>query len=111
MRVQIASTPTGAEVHNDGALLGRTPFTIERPRAGEPALDLVLKLSGFKDAPIRISAYTQEKLAITLARRWTAVPSAPVRPPPVKPDPVKPPVDEPPRPRPRPPTEVLDPWN
>ena len=59
-------------VHNDGALLGRTPFTIDRPKAGQPPLDLVLKLSGFKDAPVRISPYTQEQLQITLTRRWTA---------------------------------------
>jgi PEGA domain-containing protein len=110
VRVQIASTPTGAEVHNDGALLGRTPFTIDRPKAGEPALDLVLKLSGFKDAPVRVSAYTQEQLTITLTRRWTPAPPAPVRAITPKPEPAKP-ADDSPRPRPRPPTEVLDPWN
>jgi serine/threonine-protein kinase len=108
VRVQIASTPTGAEVHNDGALLGRTPFTIERPKAGQPPLDLVLKLSGFKDAPVRISPYTQEQLQITLARRWTAPTPPAVRPTPPTPTP-KPADDV--RPRPRPPTEVLDPWN
>ena len=111
VRVQLASTPSGAEVHNDGALLGRTPFEIDRPQRGGQALDLMLKLPGYKDLPVRVSPYTQEKLAVTLERKRTAAAAPrPAAPPAVKPpEPVK--QEEPKRPRSRPSTEVLDPWN
>jgi eukaryotic-like serine/threonine-protein kinase len=116
VRVQIVSAPLGAEVHSDGALLGRTPFDVERPKRGEPALDLMLKLSGYKDTPVRVSPYTQEKLVINLDKKRASGPSASTpkpAPPVVKPAEVQPkPADEPrPRQRSRPSTEVLDPWN
>jgi serine/threonine-protein kinase len=116
VRVQISSTPAGAEVHKDGSLLGRTPFDIDRPGRGEPGVDLTLKLSGYKDTPVRVTAYTQEKLAIGLDKKRgsssssasTQKPAAPV----VAPKPPEAPKpEEPRRPRSRPSTEVLDPWN
>ncbi len=113
VRVQIASTPSGAEVHNDGALLGRTPFEIDRPKRAEQALDLVLKMSGYKDLPVRVSPYTQEKLTVTLERKRGGVaPAARPTPPPATNKPAEPPKqEEPRRPRTRPSTEVLDPWS
>jgi predicted Ser/Thr protein kinase len=115
VRVAITSEPAGAEVHNDGALLGRTPFEIVRPQKGEPALELTLRLGGYKDAPLRVTPYTQEKLAVTLDKKRassgsTAATPKPTPVPAAKPEPAKP-AEEPRRPRSRPSTEVLDPWN
>ncbi len=111
-RVQIASTPSGAEVYSDGVLLGRTPFEIVRPERGEPALDLVLKAAGHKELAVRVTPYTQEELAVTLERKRTGSAPAPhvSAPPPAKPS-EPPKQEEPRRPRVRPSTEVLDPWN
>ncbi|MDB4977230.1 MAG: Serine/threonine protein kinase PrkC, regulator of stationary phase [Myxococcaceae bacterium] len=113
VRVHISSSPEGAEVVGDGALLGRTPFEVDRPKRGEPALELTLKFGGHKDSPVRITSNTQEKLDITLEKKRAAgTASAPrVTPAPVSrpPEPVR--QEEPHRPRARPSTEVLDPWN
>jgi eukaryotic-like serine/threonine-protein kinase len=119
VHVKIASTPEGAEVFADGALLGQTPFDLERPKKGEPGLDLTLKLSGYKDQAVRVTAYTQEKLSVGLDKKRSSssssnsTPTPPkVTPPPpaAKPEPTK--TEEPPRrQRARPSTEVLDPWN
>ena len=38
-------------------------------RARRAGLDLTLKLSGYKDAPVRVTAYTQEKLAVALDKK------------------------------------------
>jgi serine/threonine-protein kinase len=116
VRVQISSTPVGAEVYKDGSLLGRTPFDIDRPGRGEPGVDLTLKLSGYKDAPVRVTAYTQEKLGIGLDKKRGSSSSSAATPKPAAPvvapkPPEAPKPEEPRRPRSRPSTEVLDPWN
>jgi serine/threonine-protein kinase len=117
VRVKITSKPEGAEVFNDNALLGHTPFELERPKRGESGLDLTLKLSGYKDQQVRVTAYTQEKLTVELDKKRgsSASPSpAPVATKPVPAPPAPAPAakpEEPRRPRARPSTEVLDPWN
>ena len=113
VQVHISSSPEGAEVFGDGALLGRTPFEVERPKRGDKPVELTLKLSGYRDTQFRISSATQDKLDITLEKKrsGSATPSTPkvVTPTVSKPAPPKP--EEPKRPRSRPSTEVLDPWN
>jgi hypothetical protein len=119
VRVRIASKPEGAEVFNEGALLGHTPFDLERPKRGEPGLDLTLKLAGYKDQAVRVTAYTQEKLTVELdKRRGSPAPSAstpaaskPAPTPQPAPAPAAKPEEAPRRQRTRPSTEVLDPWN
>ncbi|MDB4985066.1 MAG: Serine/threonine protein kinase PrkC, regulator of stationary phase [Myxococcaceae bacterium] len=109
VRVHISSSPEGAEVLGDGALLGRTPFEVERPKRGEPALELTLKFAGHKDAAVRISANTQDKLQITLDKKRGPGPGVSTPSVPRPPEPAR--QEEPRRPRARPSTEVLDPWN
>ncbi|MET0285130.1 MAG: protein kinase, partial [Polyangiales bacterium] len=121
VQVKITSKPEGAEVFNDGALLGHTPFELERPKRGEPGLDLTLKLSGYKDQPVRVTAYTQEKLSVELDKKRgsssssastpTPAPTKPAVTPAPTPAPATKPAEEPRRQRARPSTEVLDPWN
>jgi predicted Ser/Thr protein kinase len=116
VRVKIASKPDGAEVFNDGALLGHTPFDLERPKRGEPGLDLTLKLSGYKDQPVRVTAYTQEKLTVELDKKRgssasASTPNKPSAQPTPAPASTPKPEEAPRRPRARPSTEVLDPWN
>jgi len=113
--VTVATKPVGAEVFNDGALIGRTPFQIPRPKRGENALDLTLKLDGYKDLPLRLNSLSSPQLTVELekARRTstsgaTSKPAEPAKP-------AKPAVDEekkPAKPKPNAPqTEVLDPWS
>jgi len=112
LRVQLTSTPEGAQVHLNGALLGRTPYEIERPKRGEPELALTLKLAGYKDAFVRVSASTQERLALTLEREKRSAPAPRPRATPATPSaPPDKAQEEPKRPRPRPSTEVIDPWS
>ncbi len=61
------TTPTGAEVYLDGALLGQTPLDVERPRRGE-RLELTFKLDGYKDETVRLIARTQAKVHVKLEK-------------------------------------------
>ncbi|HEX5659488.1 MAG TPA: PEGA domain-containing protein, partial [Polyangiales bacterium] len=118
VQVKIVSKPEGAEVYNEGSLLGHSPFELERPKRGEPGLDLTLKLSGYKDQPVRVTAFTQEKLTVELdkkrgasasATKPAATPAPAPTPTPAQTKPAEEP--QPRRQRARPSTEVLDPWN
>jgi predicted Ser/Thr protein kinase len=109
VQVTISSKPSGAEVYASGALIGRTPYQVQRPQRGEPSLDLLLKADGYKDQPVRISNLTQADLPIDLERRHSGSSSTakPVEPPKPSADEEKKPV----KPKPAPQTEVLDPWS
>jgi tRNA A-37 threonylcarbamoyl transferase component Bud32 len=110
VQVAINSKPDAVEVYNDGALIGHTPLEVPRPKAGEPALELTLKADGFKDLPLRITQFSQQKLSIELDKErrkpGSVAPARPV-------EPVKPktePEEPKPKTKPRTSTEVLDPW-
>jgi serine/threonine-protein kinase len=120
--VTLSTTPEQVEVYSEGALIGHTgtpSFTVPRPRRGEPSVSLVLKSDGYEDLPVRITSFTQERLAVALektrrraARRTPS--SAATREPEKKPEPTPPKViEEAPKSAPplrRPASEVLNPW-
>jgi eukaryotic-like serine/threonine-protein kinase len=110
VQVAITSKPDAAEVYNAGALIGHTPLEVPRPKAGEPAVELTLKADGYKDLPLRITQFSQQKLSIELDKeRRKPGNVAPVRPA----EPAKPktePEETKPKTKPHTSTEVLDPW-
>jgi serine/threonine-protein kinase len=113
VQVALTSKPESVDVYSDGALIGRTPLTVPRPKEGEKALEIVLRADGYKDLALRITQFSQEKLAVELdkdRRRNNNNNAAPNRP--EAPAPARPaePAEDNNRRKPRPPTEVLDPW-
>ena len=64
-KVTISSTPEGVEVWSGDELLGNTPVEIPRPE-GEARAELTLRMAGYRDQPVRISALTAESVRITL---------------------------------------------
>ena len=64
-RVTISSTPDGVEVWLGDELLGNAPVALPRPR-GEDRVELTLRMAGYRDQPVRISALTAESVRITL---------------------------------------------
>jgi serine/threonine-protein kinase len=112
VQVALSSKPGSVEVYSDGALIGHTPLSIPRPKEGEKALEIVLRADGYKDLPLRITQFSQEKLAVELDkdRRRNGNNAAPSRPEPAAPARPAEPAEDNNRRKPRPPTEVLDPW-
>ncbi len=72
VQVMIASIPAGAGVYNDGGLLGHTPFQIPRPKREEAALDLTLKLDGYREETVRVNSFTQTQLTVELEKEKVA---------------------------------------
>jgi serine/threonine-protein kinase len=110
VHVAINTKPDSVDVYNDGALIGHTPLEVPRPKGGEPALELTLRADGYRDLPLRITQFTQQKLSVELDKErrkpGSVAPPRPAEAP-------KPPKAEPedkPKTKPRPSTEVLDPW-
>ena len=67
VRVTIASTPEGAAVYRDDALLGNTPFEVDRP-IGDATISLTLRLPEHLDQSVTLSALTQSSVRIPLER-------------------------------------------
>ena len=65
--VTIKSDPPGAELYRGQALLGNTPFTVQRPKDGE-TIELELRASGFDNRAFSISSLTQDELNVSLAK-------------------------------------------
>ena len=109
VQVALSAKPQVVEVFSAGALIGHTPLTLPRPKAGEPAVELILRADGYKDLALRITQFSQEKLYVELdkERRRGGTPARPSEPAGPKKTPDAP--DNSQR-KPRPPTEVLDPW-
>ncbi|MGE0787337.1 MAG: protein kinase [Sandaracinaceae bacterium] len=68
-RVHIDSSPERAQVIDaaDGAMLGNTPFDIERP-TGEDHTTLIVRQPEYDDVTIVLSARSQDTLHVTLHR-------------------------------------------
>ncbi len=66
-KVHLETVPTGAEVWMGEELLGNTPFQVSRPKEGEK-LELVLRLPGYKDRRVRVSAITAEQVRVRLEK-------------------------------------------
>ena len=75
-KISIESLPSGADVfHADGRRIGTTPLSLELDRGGGTSA-LVLKASGFVDAPLTIEPLEDRALTVRLARTKHS-PSAP----------------------------------
>ena len=97
----IGSDPEGAELYRDGALLGNTPFKLQKP-SGSDQIQLELRRSGYENKPFLITSLSGDELRVSMSRKKSAS-----RPPTPQPQ-------QPTRPtRPGRPTqsEVLDPWD
>jgi predicted Ser/Thr protein kinase len=109
VQVTITSKPAGAGVYRDNALLGLTPFEVPRPERGAAPLDLVLKIDGYRDQPVRVTDLTQKQLPVELEKAHRGSSSRPAQP---TTTPTPAPAEDPrPSKRPAPQTEVLDPWS
>ena len=64
--VKMTSTPEGAELYQNGALMGKLPFDLVKPKAGEPAVTYVVKMTGYDDMEIVVSASTPDAFPIEL---------------------------------------------
>jgi serine/threonine-protein kinase len=111
VKVTVASNPDSAEVYLDGSLLGNTPCPVVKPSADKPALKLELRLNGYENKSVIISARSND-VAVTL-KKLEDKPAA--HPTPAKP--AKRPRTESGAHQEKPShsggsqTEVLDPWN
>jgi len=104
--VVISSEPPGVQVYLDGALLGNTPFTLEKPK-GDNKLEIELRQPGYNEQKIQIAALTGDSVNISLRQQRTS--SSRPRPNPTPtPSAPTPPTKAPSK---RPATEVLDPWD
>ncbi len=64
--IALTSEPPGADVYQEGALLGNTPLTLAKP-AGEAQLALEVRAAGFGSQTILVSALSPPTLSVTLA--------------------------------------------
>jgi predicted Ser/Thr protein kinase len=64
--VEVSSEPAGAEVLLDGAVLGTTPVRIPRPTSGERTV--VVRMRGYEEARVMVSALSDETLRVALRR-------------------------------------------
>ena len=61
--IEIETQPSGAEVWQDGVLLGNTPFQLPRPRR---VTELSLSKSGYAPRQVKIDARTLSKVSLSL---------------------------------------------
>jgi hypothetical protein len=92
--------------------VGTTPLQIPRPKRGEEALTLVIKLEGHKERDVKVNAFTSQQLNVELEKErrrsggGSAKPAEAAKPQPEEDKkPSKP--NKPASPQ----TEVLDPWS
>ncbi|MFK7988018.1 MAG: serine/threonine-protein kinase [Sandaracinaceae bacterium] len=108
--ITLASEPSGAEVYEDGALLGTTPLRVLRP-SGDDRLRLEVRGDGFAPHPVVLSRMTADALSVSLEQ---AAPAGVIQPEPVParvdPRPVRPRAPEGPT-RPTKHREFRDPWD
>ncbi len=66
-KVSLSTEPVGAEVWMGEELLGNAPLAIPRPAKGEK-VELLLRLPGYKDREVRVSAFTAEQVRVRLEK-------------------------------------------
>jgi serine/threonine-protein kinase len=64
-RVQIQSTPEGATVLIDGAIVGNTPLELRRPE-GDGTLDVVVRAVGYVNQEVRIMSTSPDVIPVEL---------------------------------------------
>ena len=73
VRVRITSTPPGATVKEGGAVLGTTPFVLERPVSGRSVV-LTLSKAGYEPATTRVSLSKDGVVRVSLESAFELVP-------------------------------------
>ncbi len=68
-QVTVESTPAGAYLYKGDALLGQLPFKVDKPRSGQPAERLKIKLAGYKDVDVVVMSTTPDPFSVTLAKK------------------------------------------
>ena len=99
--VTVKSTPSGATLVLDGAIVGTTPAMFPKPKAGTRTLEL--RHDGYQRETLVIGPETADILELTLRKRAAARPERPAKAPASKP---KPAANKPRRTS----SEVVDPW-
>jgi serine/threonine-protein kinase len=102
--VRIDSTPTGATLVMDGAIVGSTPAQFPRPASGVRVLEL--RLDGYGRESVRVAADSPAELKVVLKKRASERPAAPKKKTAAKTEP-KPKAEPSKKIR---PSEVVDPW-
>jgi eukaryotic-like serine/threonine-protein kinase len=67
VKVTVSSVPENAEVYLDGSLVGNTPFPIVKPAADKASVKLELRLPGYENKSVVISARSND-VAVTLKK-------------------------------------------
>jgi hypothetical protein len=102
--VRIDSTPTGATLVMDGAIVGSTPAQFPRPASGVRVLEL--RLDGYGRESVRVAADSPAELKVVLKKRASERPAPPKKNTAAKTEP-KPKAEPSKKIR---PSEVVDPW-
>jgi serine/threonine-protein kinase len=66
--VKLSSKPEGAQLYFGTAFMGPLPFEVNKPKKGASPVAYTIKLEGYKDLDLMITAATPKKLALTLIK-------------------------------------------
>ncbi|MCK9461278.1 MAG: protein kinase [Proteobacteria bacterium] len=66
--IKVTSVPTGAELFLGNALMGKLPFDLVKPKAGDAPVTYTLKLDGYTPREVVISSGTPEAFEVELER-------------------------------------------
>jgi serine/threonine-protein kinase len=66
-KIEISTVPKGVEVYLAGALVGNTPYTLDKPE-GKEVVELRFRKAGFKEKKVKISSMTSERMQVTLSK-------------------------------------------
>jgi len=114
--VTVTSYPANAEIYQEGALVGNSPYALSKPDSGKD-VKLELRLPGYDSKVVTISAATGSSIGVNLAKKPEDKPKAEEKPAPhvnATPKPKKPKAEGKPASgggKGRAQTEVLDPWD
>jgi serine/threonine protein kinase len=75
--ISVASTPAGAEIVLDGAIVGNTPASLPRPEQGERVIEL--RLDGYARQTLKLRADSPSQMGVTLQKRGVEKLQKPVK--------------------------------
>jgi serine/threonine-protein kinase len=108
-RIHLSAQPPGSELYADGALIGQSEASVERPRQGQTRIEV--RHPGFVAQAVLLDAHSPDSIQVSLEeephKAHRAVPSASA----TKPEPPRPqgaPKAQPHKPNPL--NDVVDPW-
>jgi hypothetical protein len=116
--VTVTSYPANAEIYQEGALVGNSPYALTKPESGKD-VKLELRLPGYDSKVVTISAATGSSIGVNLAPKVEEKPKPEPKPAPhanTGSKPKKPKANDDRKPasgggKGRAQTEVLDPWD